>query len=267
MANTGLTYGQIIAAAELQALNNPTAPVSGDQDYQILGNLIANLAIPEWENQRGVLWQELWVPEPNYGTIQAQTNGPQTWSLPVDYKFIGDGFIWVTYPGSTSGAPAVRSFPVKKIEELSLNSLQNQPCFYIYGNPVVGYTLQSGWVPQSGAAEIGANISFRYYKHANIPTFDSAGNLIDPNDTPEMSNPSFIIYKIAAQLSAVNYNMNMYQILEAKANDALKQMVAGNEMPSNFQDDYVKDIDGLTGMGPRIPNRYSSTYWTYGVQG
>lgn len=264
MENNSLTYGQIIAAAELQALNNPLAPSSGEQDYQILGQLIATLAIPSWENQRGVLWQELWVPQNNYGTIIAQTSGPQTWALPDDFKFIGDGYIWLALPGSTATSPNISKYPVKRINEASLNQQLNQREFYIYGNAVNGFTLQTGWVPQAGDNEIGGKISFRYYKHANIPTFDSAGNLTNPNESPEMSDPSFIVYKIGAQLSAVNYNMNMYQILESKANDSLLNMKAANEMPTDFQDDYVKDIDNLLGLSGGVPNRYNSVWWLHG---
>lgn len=251
-------------AIQLQALNDPTPPAFNSQEYLIYGQMIANLAIPTWENERGTLWNELWVPEVNYATIAVQTDGsPQTFSLPQDFKFIGDGYIWVNYPGGTPSQPQSRSFKVKMLPELSLNNLQNIPEFYVYGNAINGFTLQTGWVPQADQAEIGATITFRYYKHAAIPTFDSQGNLTDTSDVPEMSDPNFIIYKVAAQVNAANYNMNLYQIFEDKANYSLLQMRAGNDMASNFMDDYVKDIDGLTGTGlVGVPSRYNSGWWT-----
>lgn len=264
MAANSTTYGDLINAIQLQALNDPTPPASGSQEYQMYGQMIANLAIPAWENERGVLWNELWVNQPNYATIQAQTSSTQTFVLPTDFKFIGDGTIWLTYTGGTATQPATRTFPVKMLAERGLNYLQNQPEFYIYGNPSVGYTLETGWIPKTGDAEIGANISFRYYKTATKPSFDSSGNLSDANDVPEMSDPNFIIYKVAAQVNAANYNMNLYQIFEDKANYALLQMRSANDMASNYMDDYVKDIDGLTGMHSSIPNRYNSNYWTHG---
>ena len=263
MAANNQTYADLINAIQLQALNDPTPPASGSQEYQIYGQMIANLAIPAWENERGTLWSELWVNQPNYASIAAQSNGqPQSFSLPSDFKFMGDGFVWVNYPGGTTAQPAVRSFPVKMLPESSLNYLQNRPEFYVSGNPSAGYTLFTGWVPQSGNAEIGATISFRYYKFAAKPTFDSSGNLNDPTDTPEMSDPNFIIYKVAAQVNAANYNMNLYQIFEDKANYSLLQMRNANDMATNYQDDYVKDIDYLTGGSSSIPNRYNSGYWT-----
>lgn len=266
MAANNQTYGDLINAIQLQALNDPTPPVSGTQEYQIYGQMIANLAIPTWENERGVLWNELWVNEVDYGTIQVQSSGqPQTFALPSDFKMMGDGFVWVNYPGGTTAQPAVRSFPVKMLPEMSLNYLQNQPEFYVMGNAVSGFELMTGWVPQSGDAEIGATISFRYYKTAAKPTFDSSGNLNDPTDTPEMSDPNFIIYKVAAQVNAANYNMNLYQIFEDKANYCLQQMRIANDMSTNFQDDYVKDIDYLTGGTSTVPNRYNTGFWTGGI--
>lgn len=263
MAANNTTYGDLINAIQLQALNDPTPPVSGTQEYQIYGQMIANLAIPTWENERGVLWNELWVNEVNYATIQVQTdNQPQQIGLPADFKMMGDGFVWVNYPGGTTAQPAVRSFPVKMLPEMSLNYLQNLPEFYVTGNNVTGFNLVTGWVPQTGNAEIGATISFRYYKTASKPNFDSAGNLTNATAKPEMSDPNFIIYKVAAQVNAANYNMNLYQIFEDKANYTLQQMRTANDMSTNFQDDYVKDIDALTGGSSTIPNRYNTGFWT-----
>jgi hypothetical protein len=264
MENNTLTYQQIINAIQLQALNDPTPPASGTQEFQIYGQMIATLAIPTWENERGTLWNELWVEEPAYATIAVQSGVPQSISLPNDFKFIGDGCVWVNYPGGTVNQPATRSFPVKRIEEKSLNNLQSRPEFYVIGNAVTGFSLVTGWIPQKGDAEIGATISFRYYKHANVPTFDTNGNITDVNDSPEMSDPTFIIYKVAAQVNAANYNMNLYQIFEDKANYSLLQMRMANDMPSNFQDDYIKDIDGLTQTGYGPVSKYNSGYWTRG---
>lgn len=264
MENNSMTFQQIVNAIQVQTLNDPTPPAVGTQEYKMYTQMINNLAIPTWENERGTLWDELWVNQPKYGTIQVQSSGdPQTWVLPTDFKFIGDGFIYVNYPGGTTAQPAVRPFPVKKLAEMSLNYLQNQPEFYVYGNAVNGYTLQTGWVPQTNDAEIGATISFRYYKHANLISLDATtGEMLNPNDYPEMSDPNFIVYKVSAQVSAANYNMNMYQIMEDKAGYALLQMRAANDMASNYMDDYVKDIDMLTGGRNTIPNRMNSGYWT-----
>lgn len=258
MATTSpMTYQQLINAIQLQTLNDPTPPVSGSQEYLIYSQMINNLAIPTWENERGTLWNELWVNQPNAFTIQAQaasSTTPQSFSLPDDFKFMYDGMIWVTYPGSTSAAPNVRVFKLRMLPEMALNPRNTLPEFYVIGNNVNGFQLQLGWFPQAGAAEVGATISYRYYKYAT--------KLSNATDVPEMSDPNFIIYKVSAQVSANNYNMNLYQIMEDKANYSLLQMRMANDMSANYQDDYIRDIDGLLGYSSYLPNKMSSGWWT-----
>jgi hypothetical protein len=252
------SYQNIVNQIQLQTLNDPTPPAPGTQEYQTYTQLIGNYAIPEWENERGVLWNELWIDQPNYATIVvSQPDIP----LPSDFKFIGGGFVRLTYAGSTPASPQIRAFPVKMLPEIELNPLQNLPEWYIYGNIQTGFFLRCGWVPKTGAAEIGAKLSFRYYAYASVPQLNAASLLLNPSDVPQMSDPNFIIYKVSALVSANNFNIQLYQIQEDKANYRLKNMVMANSMASNFMDDYIKDIDGLT-QGGRGVNRYNSAYWT-----
>lgn len=263
MAQTqGLTYQQIINQIQLQTLNDPNAPASTTQEYQTYSQLIGGLAIPTWENERNVLWNELWVDQPKYNNITIQVNQPDI-ALPSDFKFIGGGFIRLVYPGSTNAAPNIRAFPVKMLPEVELNPIGNRPELYIYGNVQTGFFLKFGWSPQTGAAEIGANISFRYYKYASTPDLSASNVLLNPNDVPEMSDPMFIVYKVSAAVSANNFNSVLYQIQEDKANYSLKNMIQANTMASNFMDDYIKDIDGLLGGRQFAPkDRLYSGYWT-----
>jgi len=259
MSSQPFTYQNLVNQIQLQTLNDPTPPNSGTQEYQTYTQLIANFAIPAWENERNVLWNELWVDEPNYATLVVSQ--PDI-ALPDDFKFIGGGYIRLTYPNSTSQNPQVRAFKVKKLEEIELNPSQNQPEWYIYGNIQTGFFLKCGWIPQAGSDEIGATISFRYYSYAATPQLSSASVLLNPNDVPQMSDPNFIINKVSAMVSANNFNMQLYQIQEDKANYCLKNMIQANTMASNFMDDYIKDIDGLLGNRVGIPNRMNSGYWT-----
>lgn len=253
------TYGNLINQIQLQTLNDPTPPTAGSQEYQTYAQLIANMAIPTWENERDVIWNELWTDQKNYATIVV--NQPDI-ALPNDFKFMFGGFIRLTYPGSTTANPQVRAFPIKKLEELDLNPRFNLPEWYVYGNIQSGFFLKPGWIPQAGAAEIGATVSFRYYAYAQVPLLTANSTLSNPNDVPQMSDPNFIIYKVSAMVSANNFNTQLYQIQEDKANYSLKQMVMANTMASNFMDDYVKDIDELVGIGRRIPNKFNSGFWT-----
>lgn len=257
MQDQPFSYTNLINAIQLQLLNDPTPPAPNSQEYVSYANLIANLAIPAWENERGTLWQELWVDVPNDATISAGlTNIP----LPSDFKFIGGGYVRLTYPSGT-----IRQFPIKKIEEIELNPQNTMPYFYVQGNIKSGFQLILGWTPKAGDAEIGATVSFRYYKFASVPTLDTSGTLTNGSDVPEMADPYFIVYKVAAQVAAATYNMNMYQVMEDKANYSLLNMRMANDMASNFMDDYVKDIDGLLGYGNSRANKMSSGFWVGGL--
>lgn len=254
------TYGNIITAAQLLALNSPTPPAPGDQQYQIYALYINYLAIMSWENQRNVLWNELWVDEPAYATIQAGTTSIQ---LPSDFKFIGGGFVRINYPGTPT---AVRPTPVKRLVEIELNPYNNQKEFYVQGNIQQGFNLLLGWTPAPGDPEVGATISFRYYKYANIAQLNSQNVLVNPSDIPEMSNPMYVFQKVTAAVAAANYNTNLYQIYEAAAADSLVNMITANEMSSNYMDNYVKDVDYLLGISTAANyNRFNSLYWTGGA--
>jgi hypothetical protein len=256
-----MTYQQIINQIQLQTLNDPTPPAVGTQEYQTYSQLIGSFAIPAWENERGVLWNELWVDESNYATIVVNQSDI---SLPSDFKFIGGGFIRLTYTGSTTAAPKIRAFPVKMLPEVELNPRLNLPEWYIYGNISTGFFLKCGWSPQTGAAEIGATVSFRYYAYASTPILGatSTSAILNPSDSPQMSDPTFIVDKVSALVSANNFNMQLYQIQEDKANYKLGQMRMANDMASNFMDDYIKDIDGLVSSGSRYLSKMNSGYWT-----
>ena len=260
------TYGTLINQVQLQTLNDPSGAAVGTQEYQTYAQLIATFAIPTWENERGVLWNELWVEENNYATIVA--NQPDI-ALPPDFKFLYGGNVRLTYPGSTASSPIVRAFPVKKLEELELNPRQNMGEWYVYGNIQTGFYLRCGWIPQVGAAEIGATVSFRYYSYATTLQLGatSTSPIQNPNDVPQMSDPTFIVDKVSALVSANNFNMQLYQIQEDKANYKLGQMVMANNMAANYMDDYIKDIDGLTGESYRGLSKMNSGYWTNGAYG
>ena len=248
-----LTYTQLITNISVNALNNPNPPETGSTDYLTFTNLINNLAIPSWENERGVLWNELWTDEPNFTTI---TVGMTSIPLPDDFKFIGGGYVRLTYPSSVNSS-AVRPVPVKKLEEIELNPYNNKREFYVSGSIPNGFNLLLGWTPQTGDAEIGATVSFRYYRYAI--------QLVNPQDVPEMSDPNFITYKVAAAYARNNFNMNLYQINENLANYSLTNMRKANSMASNFMDDYIKDVDYLTNNGNYWPGRRhldGGYYWS-----
>lgn len=254
-----MTYQQIINAAQLTALNSPTPPTPGSQQYLIYVQYINYLAIPTYENQRGVLWNELWVDEPNYSTLAV---GTTSIALPPDFKFMGGGFVRITYANGS-----IVAIPVRRLPEIELNPSNVKKEFYVTGNIQSGFNLILGWQIKTGDSEVGAAISFRYYKYANVAQTDSKGILTNPNDVPEMSDPSYVFKKVTAAVAAANYNLNLYTIYENQATDSLTQMIQANEMPTNYQDDYVKDVDALTGGGLSVRDKLNSQWWAHGIGG
>jgi hypothetical protein len=256
MESQPFSYASIIAASQLTALNSPTPPTPGSQQYQINASYIT-LAIMDWENTRNVLWNELWVDQPNYFTLAV---GTTTIDLPSDFKFMGGGYVRITYAGAVN--PSILPFPVKRLPEIELNPYNNQREFYVTGNISTGFQLVLGWSIQTGDAEVGATISFRYYKYANVPQLNSSGILTNPNNVPEMSDPSYVYKYVTSKVAAANYNLNLYQIYSGEAATSLNNMIQGNEMGTNYQDDYVKDVDRLLGASYQIQDRLDSAWWS-----
>ena len=238
-----LTYAQLKDAIQLAALNDPNGVIAGSQEDKTYSSMINQIGIGSWEDERDILWNELWVDMPNAATLALTTTAID---LEDDFRFIGEGYVRLTYPNGS-----ISVLKVKKLEEIALNPYHRFREFYVSGNPTDGFQLLLGWTPT--AQDVGATVSYRYYRFAT--------QLSQPTDVPDMSNPMYIVYKVAATVAANNYNTNLYQINEDRAADALTNMRVANMAPSNYQDNYVKDMDYLTGRRSSVPNRMSHGYW------
>lgn len=254
-----MNYTAIINLLQLIILNDPTPPAVGSQEFLQYSGLIGPIGIGTWENERGVLWRELIEPLVNAFTLAAGAPSVNTFSLPSDFKFMYDSQITLTY---TSGSQL--TFKVKQSAEAEFNPYNQIKEFYVFGNPSAGYTLVPGWTVNAGDPEVGATLSFRYYKTAIQPTLDSTGNITSLNDVPEMSDPRYIVYTVAAQIQGGNYNTAQQVSMENKAAYYMTQMRNANEMPSNYQDNYVKDIDHLLRHQGRYRNAHISPDGSYG---
>jgi hypothetical protein len=253
MQTQPFSYQQIVNSAQLTALNSPTPPTAGSQQYLIFVQYIA-LAIADWEGVRNVIWNELYVDQPNFSVLAV---GTTSISLPPDFKFLYGGFVRITYPNGT-----VLPVPVKRLPEQTLNPYNVKKEFYVTGNIQSGFQLILGWPIQTGAAEIGATVSFRYYAYASVPQLTSGGIMVNPTDVPQMSDPSYVYKSVTAMVAAANYNLNLYTIYSGKATTSLTNMIQANEMGTDYQDDYVKDVDALLGSGMQVTDRFNSTWWT-----
>lgn len=251
--NNTLTLNQIMQQINANVYLNSNTPTQGSNDWNLYLALINTIGINTWENEQNTLWNELWTPAPTFTIAAGMTTTP----LPSDFKFIAGGTIPLTLVGSTTASPSIKAIPVKMLPEIVLNPIMDKREFYVTGNPVNGYELQLGWTPQTGDAEIGATANFYYYKHA--------ATLANPNDTPEMSDPMFIVYSVCASIMGQDINNSNYERMQSLAETSLLNMTILNNKASNFMDDYIKDVEGLMGQSgnPQL-NKFNSSYWTRG---
>lgn len=234
-----MNFTQLINLLQLIVLNDPTPPTTGSQEFLQYSGMIGPIGIGTWENERGVLWRELITP---YTTTALVAGAPSanTITLPSNFKFMYDGQVTATL---TSGSQL--TFKVKKPDEQELNPYNQVREFYVFGNPSAGFTLVPGFTIGATDPLVGAVLNFNYYKTATQPTLDTAGNITNLTAKPEMSDPRFIVYTVAAQIQGGNYNTAQQTSMENKAAYYMSQMRIANEMPSNYQDNYVKDADYL----------------------
>jgi hypothetical protein len=239
-----MTFVQMKNQIKLNVLLDPSGVNTGDQEDLSYGAWI-NGEIATYEEDPSTLWDELWVDEENAAQIAV---GMTLIDLEDDFNFMGGGYVRIV-----TSAGVNLWFKVKMLPERVLNPENNKREFYVAGNQADGYTLLFGWTPKAGDPEIGAQISYCYYKRATI--------LVKPGDVSEVNSPMFLVNKASALAAAAMGNTNLFTIYDTRAEKSLSSMRRRNEMSTYFQDDYVKDVDGLTNPRRRIPKRFNSGYW------
>lgn len=203
-----------------------TTPATTDEDWTTRTNLI-NLAIADWEGEIDTLWDELWVANYSVGTV---VNATTSYALPSDYKLPGGYVRFVDSGGNVS------KLQLLSPEEAQLYTTEERFC-YVTGNPQDGYNLNLNFTPVTGDSYVGTTIKIDYYKFAD--------SLSATSDVPEMSDPLFIINRVAAQLFAQRGDLNMYTVFETRATNSLQQMKLNNAAHTNWQREELED----TGWG------------------
>jgi len=208
-------------------VNNDTeTPDSSDEEWGLVRNLI-NQSIGKWEGQ-DVFWDELWTSYTHASTIQASDTD---YSLTMTDLHKPGGFLKLTLSGKT-----------EYIELVSPEKYQTYggeaKVAYISGNSSAGWTLNLGWTPVAGDGTVGATIILPYYKFAT--RFNSSSNT---TDKPEMSDPNFIVYDVAATKSLMEAKNNQFGVYSAEAADCLNRMKVMNEISAQYNDGGIDDVD------------------------
>ena len=191
-------------------------PTSGDDDFTYWTSLL-NIAINTWENEEGMLWNELFC------KLSAAVDGDKTtvasdysYTLPSNFRFPASGYVWL---GSGTSKT-----PLKVIKQEELAALENNDGNWCYFTPT---TLE---INPNLTISAGETISYNYYKYATA--------LSSGTDNFEMSDPMFAVYAALSELRR-DEGDNTSNVI---ATQKLEAMKTKNVMPTWFQDSF-NDLD------------------------
>lgn len=201
-----------------------TSPVSGEEDYTVQTALL-NVAKNLWENEEGVLWEELFVKLVNAADGDKTTDATNSYTCPTDFVFPASAYVWVG--SGTSKTP----YKVIKIEELQLweNDTSNW-CYFVRGaSPTLEFNPNL-------TMTTGDTISYNYYKYAS--------KLTTGTDKLEMSDPMSAVMFVVGELKKEEGDSSALQTFTQK----IEAMKTKNHMPTWFQDNSLLDPTE-TGLG------------------
>lgn len=189
--------------------SSSTPPSSGEEDYLVWTSL-ANVSVNVWENEEGMLWNELFVKlvDAPDGTKTTSAN-TYSYSCPTLFRFPVGGYVWIG-----TGASKI-PYKIIKAEEKHLheNDLGNWCYFLMDGSPTL---------------EFNPNITILGSQTINYEYYKKASSLSTGTDTFEMSDPMFAVYYTLAELKKEEGNSGELAITSQK----LEGMKTRNMMPS-----------------------------------
>jgi len=199
--------------------NDPNTPATSDDEWSIRTTLIKR-AIANWESEN-INWNELY----KTGTLATLVTAGQ-------YSY-ATGFSDMIFPASyvriIAPSGATQRIEVVKPEEADKYVKSQLRRAYFTGSLATGFTVNFTIPFPTDDLNIGGTIQFDYYKSAASPASNS-----DTTFIPEMSNPDYIIYWVAAQKHLMDSNNNQYTVFQNIADNTMQNMRIANEtMPMN----------------------------------
>ena len=203
--------------------NDPTNSTTQDDEWTSRLRLI-NMGIKAWERE-DVLWNELWSSYTHSATVSTAT----TYTISAtDYRFAGS-YMKFTLNGADTYLEIIK--PEEGFKYVQIGS----KAVYITGNPSVGWTINLTWTPASGDGFYGATMSFNYYK--------SASRMAVTTDTPEMSDPSYLVNFVAYRKNLYNGRSNVAQDYLTSSQDCMDDMKMRNAMRVQYGSREIEDLD------------------------
>lgn len=184
-------------------------PVSGETDYTVW-TALANIAVSVWENEEGILWNELFVKLVDAATGDKTTSaGDYSYVVPTDFRYPASGYVWL---GTGTNKVAYQIIKQKDVQ-LQENNRGNWCYFLLDGSPTLEFN------PNLNITG-GETINYNYYKNAT--------KLTTGTSTFEMSDPMFAVYYTLAELKKEEGNAGEL----AMASQKLEAMKTRNIMPT-----------------------------------
>lgn len=191
-----------------------TPPSSGDDDYTVWTDLL-NVAINLWENEEGVLWNELFVKLDDAATgDKTASTGDYSYTLPTDFRFPASGYVWI---GSNQNKT-----PYQVIKQEDVQTRENNAENWCYFTKT---TLEFN----PNCTVMAGTIRYNYYKDATA--------LSSGSDTFEMGDPMFAVWFAVAELSKEEGNPMASSIATQK----LEAMKTVNSMPAWLQEESLQN--------------------------
>jgi hypothetical protein len=214
-----MTTDEALQQIHILLEKNIDYPTVGDEDYTVRLALLKD-AVQTWENEEGVLWNELFVSLADAADGDKETVAEQSdYDCPSDFKFPA-GYLKIA---TNNFYPLVRPENVQKYDPNN-----GERYWYVTGNKATGYTYHLHPIPTVG----GETINFNYYKNASLPTSGSS--------VLEMSDPQFAVYWALAELTKEE-NPGLAQNYLDIAMAKLRAMRTKNIMPAFWQDNQIED--------------------------
>lgn len=203
-------------------------PVSTDTEWTVALNLF-NIGIITWENEKGMLWNELWTTRVLANTGDATVGSADlVYTTPTNLRMLG-GFVR-TYTSVT----AQTYWAVIKPEEADLYKNVSWQHVYLVGNSSAGFSIYF-----SGQPTVGDTIDYPYYKNATA--------LSAAADKIEMSDPLFAVYFALSKLHEQDGDGDRAATALSIAEEKLASMRTFNAMNPHYQENRIQDLQVMTG--------------------
>lgn len=208
-------------------------PDSADDEY-LYRRILMNVAVNRWENDKGVLWNELWTDTAtdSTGADLSISSGDTVYETPTNFRFPG-GFVKIM-----DGTSSIQTIALLKPEQAQ-NIEAGVNFVYVKGNYKDGHKI----VLPSGVASTydGKTLKYDFYKRAT--KFDST------DDVPEMADPMYIVHNVCAELFKSDNNVTLYTAHQNEAEERLKQMEILNMQNTHYQGLESEDtLGGIIGL-------------------